>query len=298
MRIVTRPDFDGLVCAVLLIEAEGVDGPIKWVEPSEIQNGQVAIGPTDILANLPYQAPAAMWFDHHVSNSLADRQVPGLFRIAPSAAGLVYEHYRNRFARDFRELVAQADKIDAADLSPEEVRRPEDHPYILLSMTVSGRDPADEPYWNHLVSLLRRLDIDAVMADSRVAAKCRTVEAQNREFRNQLLAHTRVEGQVAISDFRNVEAPVEGNRFLVYSLFPETVVSVRIRRDERQKGRIGVSVGHSIFNRGCRVNAGLMLANFGGGGHRGAGACRFDEDLADDYIPKILEILKKNEPNE
>lgn len=298
MRIVTRPDFDGIVCAVLLYDAENVTQAVKWVEPSEIQKKQADIGPKDILANLPYQAPAGMWFDHHVTNRCDDPTVGGLFRIAPSAAGLVYEHYRDRFSRDFEELVIQADKIDSADLTLDEVRRPQDHPYLLLSMTISGRDPEDECYWNHLVDLLRRLDMAQVMADPLVRERCQKVEAQNIAYQKLLMAHTQVMGQVAVSDFRKIQAPLEGNRFLVYSLFPQTVVSVKIRCDERQPGRIGLSVGHSIFNRGCRVNVGLMLSAFEGGGHRGAGACRFHESKAEAYIPKILNILKKNEPND
>ena len=220
MRIVTRPDFDGIVCAVLLYEAENVTQGVKWVEPSEIQKRQIQISPEDILANLPYQAPAGIWFDHHISNHCDDPTVGGLFRIAPSAAGLVFEHYQNRFSRDFKELVIQADKIDAADLTLNEVRQPEKHPYILLSMTVSGRDPADEFYWNHLVDLLRRLDMADVMADPLVMERCRQVEAQNIAYRDLLMAHTQVMGHVAVSDFRQIRTPPEGNRFLVYSLFP------------------------------------------------------------------------------
>jgi hypothetical protein len=298
MRIVTRPDFDGIVCAVLLYEAEKITAPVLWIEPSAIQKNQVDIEAEDILANLPYRAPAAMWFDHHFSNRLESSEIKGLFRIAPSAAGLIFEYYRDRFTRDFRELAAQADKIDAADLTLEEVRCPENHPYILLSMTISGRDPADEPFWNRLVELLRRREIQDVMADPEVARRCERVVDQNRRYEGVLKAHTRIEGQVAITDFRGMDHPPNGNRFLVYSLFPDTVVQVKIRMDDRDATRIGVSVGHSIFNRKCRVNVGQLLSEFEGGGHRGAGACRFHQSKADDYIPRIIDTLIQNRSNE
>jgi nanoRNase/pAp phosphatase (c-di-AMP/oligoRNAs hydrolase) len=103
---------------------------------------------------------------------------------------------------------------------------------------------------------------------------------------------------VSITDFRSFDKTPEGNRFLVYSMFPEAVVSVNIRYDNGNKEKVAVSVGHSIFNRNCNVNVGLMLSDFDGGGHRGAGSCRFHVSKADEYIPKILNILLKNQDNE
>ena len=103
---------------------------------------------------------------------------------------------------------------------------------------------------------------------------------------------------VSITDFRHLENIPAGNRFLVYSLFPESVVNVRIRYEEKSKEKIAVSIGHSIFNRRCNVNAGLLLADFGGGGHRGAASTRFESDKADTYLPQILEALQKNVNNE
>lgn len=297
MRIVTRPDFDGIVCAVLLHAVEAIDAPTLWVEPSEVQQGAVPIRSGDIMANLPYDPRCSIWFDHHFSNRI-DTPFEGAWRLAPSAAGVIYTHYPGRFDRDFDQLVEQADKIDAADLTQEEVRQPEQHPYILLSMTVSGRDRGDEPYWNRLVDLLGGGDIEPVMRDGEVAERCRRVVTQNRRYREFLLTHTEMRRHVAITDSRMIADAPDGNRFLPYSLFPQAAVHVRIRRDAKNPGRISLSVGHSIFNRTCRVNVGLMLADFEGGGHRGAGGCSFDAALADDYIPRILAILLENASNE
>ena len=69
MRIVTRPDFDGLVCAMLLRIAEGSDLPLVWAEPGDMQRGLVDVHPGDIVANLPYNANCGLWFDHHFSNT-------------------------------------------------------------------------------------------------------------------------------------------------------------------------------------------------------------------------------------
>ena len=112
MRIVTRPDFDGIVCAVLLMDALGLKEPVRWVEPNALQRGKVEICKGDIIANLPYHDKCSLWFDHHYTNRVY-RSVRGVFKIAPSAAGLIYEYYKDRLKRDYSELVTATDKIDS-----------------------------------------------------------------------------------------------------------------------------------------------------------------------------------------
>jgi hypothetical protein len=297
MRIVTRPDFDGVVCAVLLFEAEPVEAPVRWVQPSDLQQARVEVTGDDILANLPFHPHCRLWFDHHYTNRI-DRPFRGAFSMEPSAARVIYSHYRDRFRKDFSGLVDQADKIDAADLTLEEVRRPQDHPYVLVSMTIGDRDPSDAAYCSRLVDLFRELPIEGVAADAEVARRCRRAVHRNQAFEKELRAYTAVQGHVAVSDFRPLGRDPQGNRFLVYSLFPETSVSVKIRYADSERKQIRVSVGHSIFNRTCQVNVGLMLAQFGGGGHRAAGGCTFDTGLAEEYLPRMIEILRKNESNE
>ena len=294
MRIVTRPDFDGVVCAVLLLDAEKIDSPTRWVQPAEVQKGRVGIGRSDILANLPFDRRCALWFDHHYTNR-TEHPFKGAFRLAPSAAGLIYDFYNGRFSRNYDELVEQTDKIDAADLSMDEVLAPQNYPYVMLSMTVSGRHVEDEPYWNLLTALLgRHQDIALVMADPDVKRRCRLVEQNNLSYHQALKTHTRVLDRIAVTDLREFRQAPEGNRFLVYALFPETSAHINIRWAEKDRSRLTVRVGHSIFNKGCRVNVGQMLTAFEGGGHRGAGSCTFDADMADQYIPAILDRMIKN----
>jgi oligoribonuclease NrnB/cAMP/cGMP phosphodiesterase (DHH superfamily) len=297
MRIITRPDFDGVVCAALLGDALGIVGPVVWVEPNAVQKGRVAVGPEDILANLPYHPACALWFDHHYTNR-HDHPFEGVFQIAPSAAGLVYGYYKDRFTRDFSQLVEATDRIDAAGLTEDEVLHPENHDHVLLSLTVPGSEEPDEPYWNHLVELLRTRPLAQLMEDPMVLERCRKVIANNVVYTDMLKQYTRVLAHVAVTDFRPLAKTPVGNRFLVYSLFPGTVVNVRIRYLDPDRRIIAVSVGHSIFNPHCRVNVGLMLAAFEGGGHRGAASCRFAAAKADEYIPKIIDILLKNDSNE
>ncbi len=297
MRIVTRPDFDGIVCAVLLYEAMDIGEPVKWVEPNVLQRGAVNIRKGDIIANLPYDERCSFWFDHHYTNRVF-RPFKGVFKIAPSAAGIIFDHYKDRFKRDYRELAAATDKIDVADLSLDEVLHPEKHGYVMLSMTVVNGGEPDEPYWNKMVDLLRKHDLQQVLDDPEVKVRCSQVIERNEKYAVYLKEHTRLDKNVSITDFRHLEDIPAGNRFLVYSLFPESIVNVRIRYEEKSKEKIAVSIGHSIFNRRCNVNAGLLLADFGGGGHRGAASTRFESDKADTYLPQILEALQKNLNNE
>lgn len=297
MRIVTRPDFDGIVCAVLLYEAEDISAPVKWTQPALVQAGHVNIRSGDILANLPFHPACSLWFDHHYTNC-TDRPFKGVCEIAPSAAGVIYRYYNKKFARNYGELVHWTDLIDAADLTRDQVLSPENYPYVLLSMTINGSDPQGEYYWNHLVDLLRHHAVDRVMEDDQVQSRCRQTVEENAAYRRLLLEHTEVRRQVSITDLRPITNPPSGNRFLVYCLFPQTVVSVKIRYDNQDPNLVAVSVGHSIFTPGCRVNVGLMLTEFGGGGHRGAGACRFKKHLAQRYIPRIIDALLANQPNE
>jgi oligoribonuclease NrnB/cAMP/cGMP phosphodiesterase (DHH superfamily) len=297
MRIVTRPDFDGVVCAVLLIDALGIKEPVKWAEPSALQRGQVEIRKGDIIANLPYDDKCTLWFDHHYTNQV-DHPFKGAFKIAPSAAGIIFGHYQDRFKRDYSELVTATDKIDSADLSLDEVCHPEKYGYVLLSMTVFDGDYPNEFYWNRLVNLIGEHDLGQILKDPEVKRRCQDVVNQNEQYAGQLKANTRLEKHVAITDFRHLEKTPIGNRFLVYALFPESFVHVRIRREDQNKDMIAVSVGHSIFNPHCNVNAGQLLADFKGGGHYGAAGARFHASKAEEFIPLIIDALLKNENNE
>lgn len=286
-QIITRPDFDGIVCAVLLKEVLGRQVPVKWVQPNQMQKGLVEVGPKDVVANLPLPKPCALWFDHHVSNQV-DFPFEGTYRIAPSAAGLVFEFFRDRIDARYEELVQQADKIDAAQLNPDEIVHPEKYPYILISMTIYGRKFEDLAYCDHLVELFRCCPVGLVMVEPQVRRRCEQVMALNQKYEILLKRHTTVKGRVSITDFRDMGSVPDGNRFLVYSLFPETTVNVKIF-DENDF--VAVKLGHSIINSGCRVNLGKLLMQYGGGGHRGAGASRIERSLADRYIQEIIEIL-------
>ena len=298
MRIVTRPDFDGIVCAVFIEQSEKITEPIKWIEPGDVQQGTAEIKHGDIMANLPYDERCSVWFDHHISN-VPSSKVPGAFKIAPSAAGIVYEYYKEKglLKKNFDELVEQTDIIDAAELTKDQVLNPQKYPYILLSMTVKNKDESDPPYWNKLVSLLKNVDIKDIMEDKEVKKRAENVIKENIIFEKYLKEYTKIEGNISVTDFRSFDKSPSGNRFLSYHLFPNTIASITIRNKPENKNQTLLSIGKSIFNNKSNVNIGKLLSNYSGGGHDGAGGCTLDVESADADIKKIIKIMVENREN-
>ncbi|MCP4721857.1 MAG: exopolyphosphatase, partial [Desulfobacteraceae bacterium] len=250
----------------------------------------------DIIANLPFDPNCSLWFDHHVSNKPAV-EVKGSFGIAPSAAGVIFHHYKQqgKFQGQFDELIQQTDMIDSADLTKDMVQFPEKYPYLLLSMTIQNRGDSDQAYWNRLVSMLGQLPIETILKDSEVRERCDAVILENSQFGDFLNRHTTIIKKISITDFRSLDIVPSGNRFLTYSLFPDTIASVKIRYLGPDKDQVLLSIGRSIFNQSCRVNIGNLLAKFGGGGHAGAGGCSLQAATAQEKIDLILKTMTDNQ---
>jgi len=304
MRIITRPDFDGIVCAMLLKKALNIEKDILWVEPGEIQKNKISISQNDIMANLPYSPDCGIWFDHHISNK-PENDFQGAFDIAPSAAGVIYKYYqeKNKLDNKYDELILNTDIIDSADLNIDQVRYPEKYPYILLSMTIQNLDYQDIDYWNKLVDLLMKTDIDHVLADPEVQKRSENVIKENFAFEKHLIKNTKIINKISITDFRPLDIVPQGNRFLTYSLFPETIASIKLRFDSPIQHKSGhkpeyknvlVSIGSNIFQKKCNVNIGNLLAEFGGGGHAGAGGCTLKVRTADKMLEQIFKIMFEN----
>jgi oligoribonuclease NrnB/cAMP/cGMP phosphodiesterase (DHH superfamily) len=294
MRIVTRPDIEGVVCAALLSIVEQITAPIEWVAPSDMQEGVVVIRDGDIIANLPNDPNCSLWFDHHISNRI-NRPFRGTYKLEPSAARVVYNYYKEKFSHDYETLVRETDKIDSAALSLDEVVHPENYPYVILSMTIQSHCPEDAPYWNLLVNLLQTDDAEKIVKHPEARRRCDEVIEQNRVYEGLLKAHTKIKGNVAVTDFRSFDYKPHGNRYLVYALYSEAIVHLNISCHDHDRSQVVVGVGYNIFNRRCRVNVGELLSKFGGGGHRTVGACQFHIDEAEIYLSQIMDVLIKNE---
>ena len=188
-------------------------------------------------------------------------------------------------------MVDEADKIDSANFSIDEVLHPENYPYIMLYFTISGRDKGDEFYWNKIVYLLRRFNIKRVIKGRDVKKKWNIIFEQDRIYKNYLKEYTEKKQHITITDFRALTAEPTGNRFLVYTLFPDSLVNIKIRYDRNNREKVIISLGQNIFNRKSRVNLGHLVSRYGGGGHEGAGSCHFHISEVGEKIAEIIDIL-------
>lgn len=300
MRLVTRGDLDGLTSAVLITLKEPID-EIALIHPQDITDRAFQIRSDDILANVPYDPRAGMWFDHHLltdSNQKPPASFKGRHGLAPSAARLVYNYYLEKYPNDpdllrFARLVDETDRLDAAQLTPEDVVNPRD--YILLGYTIDSRSGLGgfEDYFVKLVDWLKTMPIGEVLQQPAVKERVDRLKAETSEFTHLLKRNSFQLNNVVVTDLREIERLPAGNRFIIYNLFPETNVSLRVHWGPSHNSVIA-AVGHSIFNRTCKTSVGDLMSKYGGGGHRGAGTCVLPLDKAADAIDEILFELQAN----
>lgn len=300
MRLVTRGDLDGLTSAVIITMKEPVDD-ILLVHPQDITDKAIEIRPDDILANLPYDPRAGMWFDHHLltdSNQKPGENFKGRYRIAPSAARLVYEYYLEQEPNDpdllrLARLVDETDRLDAAQLTPDDVENPTD--YILLGYTIDSRTGLGgfDEYFRKLVEWLKKMSIEEVLQQPDVRDRIERIKTDSADFKRLLARNSFQINNVVVTDLREIERLPAGNRFLVYTLFPDANVSLRVHWGPRHD-TVVAAVGHSIFNRTCNTSVGDLMSRYGGGGHKGAGTCVLPLERAADAIDEILFELQAN----
>jgi hypothetical protein len=297
MRLVTRADLDGLACAVLMTASEKID-EILLVHPQDITDKKIPINLNDILANLPYHPSCGKWFDHHLlteSNERPPEKFEGRYGLAPSAARVVFEYYieKNPFLRKYEHFIAETDRLDSAQLNIEDVLEPKD--YILLGYTLDPRTGlgAYQDYFKKLVEWLHSKPIEEIMEIPEVKARVDRIREQDKAFREATLAHSRLDGNVLITDFRGLSQLPVGNRFLVYTLFPQANISMRVHWGPSHE-HVSVAVGHSIFNRTSRTTVGNLMSRYGGGGHKGAGHCLLPAASAEAKIAEMIATMKKD----
>ena len=294
MRLVTRGDLDGLACAVIITSHEPIT-EIVLLHPQDITNDLAEIQEGDIIANLPFHPACGLWFDHHLITG-TNRRPPGDFRgryeQAPSAAQLVWEHYGQE--GKWNRLVEETNRLDSAQLEMADVVEPDG--YILLGYTIDSRTGLGsfEFYFRECVEWVKQLPVDEVLQQPMVAERIRRIRDEDASFRTALEANSRLEGNVIVTDFRDEFIPPIGNRFLVYTLYPEANVSLRLHWGPEREFVVA-AVGHSIFNRSCQTRVGDLMARYGGGGHVGAGSAPLPVDSAEEKITEILTVLRADD---
>ncbi len=297
-RLVTRSDFDGLVCAVLLRELDLIED-IKFVHPKDMQDGTILISENDITTNLPYVKGVHLAFDHHASETVRMEAMPDNCVIdpeAPSAARVVYEHYggKSAFPDISEELMAAVDKSDSGQFDEPEILEPEG--WVLLNYLMDARTGlgrfkdfrvSNYQLMMELIGHCRDHTVDQILALPDVKERVDLYREHAERFADQVRRCTTVHGRLGVIDLRGEEVIYAGNRFVVYALFPDITVSMHVLWGLHRLNTV-FAVGKSVLNRASDLDIGQLMLDYGGGGHRNAGTCQVDNADAETVLAELV----------
>ncbi|WP_026663583.1 exopolyphosphatase [Butyrivibrio proteoclasticus] len=302
MRLVTRSDFDGLVCAMILKECNLIED-IKFVHPKDVQDGKIELSNTDITTNLPYDQRVFMCFDHHESEltrnkEMKDRNNWHIDGHAKSAARVVYDYYKKEgYALEHisDEIMTAVDKGDSADFTEDEILNPKD--WVLMNFLMDARTGlgrfhdfriSNYDLMMELIDYCVNHSIKEVLELSDVKERVDLYMEQSERFKAQLKEISHMDGKVIVVDQKAAGDTIyAGNRFMIYALYPEAEISVHVAWGFK-KQNTAVMIGKSIINRSSKFNIGELCLEYGGGGHANAGTCQIDNDKIDSVLPEII----------
>ncbi len=302
-RLVTRSDFDGLVCAMILRELDIIED-IKFVHPKDVQDGKIELSKNDITTNLPYDPRVGLAFDHHESeiDRLKSIEAGGELVIDPharSAARVVFQYYggKEKLPGITDELMDAVDKGDSADFTIDEILHPEGwvlmH-YLMDPRTGLGRFRnfriSNYELMMQLIGFCMNHTIEEILELPDVKERVELYFAQTELFKAQLQRIARLYDKVVVLDLREEEIIHAGNRFMIYALYPEAQISVHVAWGFK-KQNTAVMIGKSIVNKASDVDIGELCLTYGGGGHKNAGTCQLDNDKVDAILPDIIKAL-------
>lgn len=297
-RLVTRSDFDGLVCAVLLKELDIIDD-IKFVHPKDMQDGTILISDSDITTNLPYVEGVHLAFDHHLSETIRVGSNPDNHIIdpnAPSAARVVYDYYggAERFATIADDMMVAVDKGDSAQFSEQEILKPEG--WDLLNMLMDSRTGlgrfrefrvSNYQLMMQLIDYCRNHTVDEIVALPDVKERVDLYFDHDEKFRDQIKRCSTIHGNLVVLDLRDEETIYAGNRFMIYALYPDCNISIHVLWGLNKLNTV-LATGKSIVNRTSNTNVGELMLKYGGGGHENAGTCQVENDDMERVLGELI----------
>ena len=300
-RLVTRSDFDGLVCAVLLKELDMI-GDIKFVHPKDMQDGKIEITNQDITTNLPYVQGAYLAFDHHLSETIRNQDAQSNHIIdpnAPSAARVVYNYFggKEKFANIPQDMIEAVDKADSAQFSRPEVLNPQG--WVLLNFLMDARTGlgrfrtfriSNYNLMMELIDYCKNHSIEQILNIDDVKQRSELYFEQEDQFKEQIKRCAKVYDNLVVLDLRDEETIYAGNRFMIYALFPECNISIHKMWGLKKQNTV-FAVGKSIFNKTSNTNIGELMLKYNGGGHANAGTCQVDNDKADVILQELIEQI-------
>ncbi len=301
-RLLTRSDFDGLVCAILLKEM-GLLGEIKFVHPKDMQDGLIDVTDRDILTNLPYVESCYLCFDHHSSEEVrlggkqADNYV--LMPHVDSAARVVYEYFggRERFPDISEDMMQAVDKADAARFTREEIL--DSQGWSLLSFLMDARSGlgrfhnfrvSNYQLMMDLIDYCKGHTIEEILQLEDVQERVELFNSHQGPFKEQLLRCGTQHHNLVVLDLRDEQTIFTGNRFMVYALYPETNISIHVLWG-RQKQNTVFTIGKSILDRSCTTDVGALCLKYGGGGHEAAGTCQVNHEDAENVLNELIQKI-------
>ncbi len=300
-RLITRSDFDGLVCAVLLNELDLIDD-IKFVHPKDMQDGTVAVTSRDITTNLPYVPSAHLAFDHHSSEVMrlvGDTPNRIIIPDAPSAARVVFEHYggKKAFPRVSDEMMDAVDKADSAQFTLDEINNPKG--WVLLNYVMDARTGlgrfrnfriSNYALMMDLIDYCRDHSIDQILALPDVAERVKLYEEHAPKAVEQIKRCAKVHGNLIVLDLRNEETIWATNRFTLYGLYPDANISIHVLWGP-DKVKTVFATGKSIVNRSSKTNIGELMLKYGGGGHENAGTRQVENPDAEGVLGELIKKI-------
>ena len=302
-RLITRSDFDGLVCAVLLKHLDILDD-IKFVHPKDMQDGKVEITENDITTNVPYVSGCHLAFDHHLSetirNGAHDNHI--IDPDAPSAARVVYDYYggEKTFPAHWGEMMEAVDKADSAQYVRSEVLDPTDWTllnYLMDARTGLGRFRefriSNYELMMHLIDYCAEHTIDEILQLPDVMERIELYEQLRNKAKDQIKRCSTIHDNLVVIDLRDEEIIYPTNRFMIYAIFPECNISIHQLWGLKKQNTV-FAIGKSILKRDSKTNVGELCLRYGGGGHLAAGTCQIDHDRATQVLKEIVEQINED----
>jgi nanoRNase/pAp phosphatase (c-di-AMP/oligoRNAs hydrolase) len=300
-RLLTRSDFDGLVCAVLLNELDIIHD-IRFVHPKDMQDGKIEITDNDITTNLPYVKTAHLVFDHHLSETIrnvGERKNHIIEPDAPSAARVVYKYYggKKTFPNVSDEMMEAVDKADSAQFTLDEILNPKGWvmlSYLMDSRTGLGRfrefKISNYALMMNLIQYCRTKSIDEILDLPDLKERLVFYLEHAEKAKEQILRCTTIYGNLAVLDLRKEDVIWATNRFMIYALFPHINISIHVMWGVHKQVTV-FATGKSIVNRTSNTNIGELMLQYGGGGHAAAGTCQIDNEKADSVLPELIKKI-------
>jgi len=304
-RLLTRSDFDGLVCAILLKEMN-ILGDIKFVHPKDMQDGSVDVTENDILTNLPYAAECHLCFDHHASEEIRNEGETAENYIlragVDSAARVVYDYYggAEQFSAISEEMMAAVDNADSAKFDHDDILNPQR--WVLLSFLMDARTGlgrfhefrlSNYDLMMDLIEFCRDHNIAEILAHPDVQERVDVYMQHSDKAVEQIRRCSTVHDNLVVLDLRDEETIFATNRFKIYSLFPECSISIHVLWGKQRQNTV-FTIGKSILDRSCPTNIGELCLEYGGGGHPAAGTCQVQHEDAERSLDEIIARINRD----